>query len=85
MTLDTSLPHNGTYTWTNVSVDNQGYFDNNITTDDRVLGANKLEGSFYQGGEVGGVFSYRSGQNWDDSDSFFVYGAFGGKLGWSPR
>ena len=80
MTLNTSIPYTGTYTWTNVSVDNQGYFDNNITRDDRVLGANKLEGSFYQGGEVGGVYSYRSGQNWDDSDSFFVYGAFGGKL-----
>ncbi len=69
------------YTWTNVSVDNEGYFDNDITRSDRVLGGNKLEGRFYQGGEVGGVYSYREGQN-PNVDSF-RYGAFGGKLDWS--
>ena len=67
-----------TYTWTNVSVDNEGHFDNGITPNDRVLGANKLEGSFYQGGEVGGVYSYRIGQ--DRDGSAFGYGVFGGKL-----
>ena len=72
--------HNS-YTWTNVSVDNEGYFNNDITKSDRVLGANKLEGRFYQGGEVGGVYSYRYGQNRDAN--FLGYGAFGGKLGWS--
>ena len=73
-----STYHGNTYTWTNVSVDNEGHFDNGITPNDRVLGANKLEGSFYQGGEVGGVYSYRIGQ--DRDGSAFGYGVFGGKL-----
>ena len=79
MTLRNHI-HN-TYTWMNVSVDNEGYFDNDITKSDGVLGANKLEGRFYQGGEVGGVYSYRLGQN--PNADLFGYGAFGGKLGWS--
>ena len=66
-----------TYTWTNVSVDNEGYFDNGIAQNRQELGAHKLEGSFYQGGEVGGVFSYRKAQNRDGGASL---GVFGGKL-----
>ena len=65
-----------TYTWTNVSVDNEGYFDNGITPNRQGLGAHKLEGSFYQGGEVGGVFSYRKPTG---SDPVY-HGVFGGKL-----
>ena len=81
MTVSAGLiPFGGPYTWTNVSVNNEGYFDNGITTSDSV-GPNKLEGRFYQGGEVGGVFgySYREGQ---DPNSFIDsgHGVFGGEL-----
>ena len=80
MTID-NTSHDETYTWTNVSVDNEGHFDNGITPNDRVLGANKLEGSFYQGGEVGGVYSYRPyDQNYRSQNGDAFYGAFGGKL-----
>ena len=67
MTVDAARPNHQdrvSYTWTNVSVDNEGEFR------DSTPGGNKLEGRFYQGGEVGGVYSYRLGR----------YGAFGGKL-----
>ena len=67
-----------TYTWTNVSVDNEGYFDNGIAQNRQGLGAHKLEGSFYQGGEVGGVFSYRKGRT--TRDGIASLGVFGGKL-----
>ena len=73
-----NLPY--TYTWTNVSVDNEGYFDNGITPNRQVLGANKLEGRFYQGGEVGGVYSYRRKRNSYDSTTTTSYGVFGGEL-----
>ena len=69
-----------TYTWTNVSVDNEGYFDNGITPNRQGLGAHKLEGSFYQGGEVGGVFSYRKANTYTRSRPAVYHGVFGGKL-----
>ena len=70
------------YTWADVSVDNEGYFDNGITANNNRVGANKLEGSFYQGGEVGGVFSYRTGQEGRGlhRDGRLFWGGFGGKL-----
>ncbi len=72
------------YTWTNVSVDNEGYFNNDITRSEGVLGGNKLEGRFYQGGEVGGVYSLRVSQDNPNSDlDSFRHGVFGGKLGWT--
>ena len=59
--------------WSNISVDNEGAFDNGIQASGNVAGPNKLEGRFYQGGEVGGVFVYgRKSHN--------SAGAFGGKL-----
>ena len=70
-------------TWSNVSVDNEGYFNNDVRLNlrDPIVGPNKLEGRFYQGGEVGGVYSYggrdvRTGVG----DTYYYYGAFGGKL-----
>ena len=90
--LDMTIEAPGTigYTWTNVSVDNEGdFFHNDMTgvstirdsipRPDIPPGPNKLEGSFYQGGEVGGVYSY-SYRLHPSFDLDFIYGAFGGKL-----
>ena len=84
--LDMTTRYSGAnYTWTNVSVDNEGYFNNDITRSDGVRGGNKLEGRFYQGGEVGGVYSLRVHQ--DPSPNSYLdslrHGVFGGKLGWT--
>ena len=76
-------------TWSNVSVDNEGYFDNDVripnydvepirTRGRQTAGPKKLEGRFYQGGEVGGVFSYADSEGGHEPSN--LYGAFGGKL-----
>ena len=55
----------GPVTWSNVSVDNEGHFDNDVRIPNHdvaplkarpylTAGPKKLEGRFYQGGEVGG-------------------------------
>ena len=84
--LDMTTQYYGAnYTWTNVSVDNEGYFNNDITRSDGVRGGNKLEGRFYQGGEVGGVYSLRVHQDPSPNSYLdsFRHGVFGGKLGWT--
>ncbi len=64
--------------WSDIPVDDNGAFDNGIRPvrrlplDDFETAPSQLTGRFYQGGEVGGVFAYKSG-------GINVYGAFGGK------
>ena len=65
--------------WSNISVGNEGAFDNGIRASDNVVGPSKLEGRFYRGGEVGGVFVYRWGDR-NDPSGYDSAGAFGGKL-----
>ena len=61
--------------WSNIPVDNEGHFFTEVRYADNVVGPNMLLGLFYQGDEVGGVFSYR----WSLAIGDDVSGAFGAK------
>ena len=63
--------------WSDVPVNDSGIFDNNISYDeDAPVGPRKLKGSFYQGGEVGGSFSYKQ---FPPPSAGHISGAFGAK------
>ena len=59
--------------WSNIPVDNGGSFDNGISFSDNVVGPNRVNGRFYQGGEIGGTFLYR----WTLDIPDTIIGAFG--------
>lgn len=61
--------------WSNIPVDNGGFFHNNIAYSDNVVGPNRVQGRFYQGGEAGGTWTYRWRLAFEDA----VYGVFGAK------
>ncbi len=63
-------------TWSNIPVDNEGAFDNGIRQITPVDGPGRVEGRFYQGGEVGGIFVNRPRSAY----TAYHFGAFGGKL-----
>lgn len=67
---------NGDMVWRNVPVDDDGRINNAGTFDNTALGPQLLRGSFYQGGEVGGQFYFRS--TLDPPTG--VRGAFGAEL-----
>ena len=62
--------------WSDISVDNNGGFDNNIESTVGGVGPSRLKGSFYQGDEVGGIFRY----HWTERINDRATGAFGAKL-----
>ena len=64
--------------WSDMPVDDDGGFDNGLTLEDDIIGPDRLKGSFYQGGEVGGVFRYRWRRQSSPEDN--TLGAFGAKL-----
>ena len=66
--------HRGEMRWSNIPVDDSGQFDNGIR--ERVVGSNFTKGHFYQGGEVGGRFTWR----WSLDTADGVWGVFGAKL-----
>ena len=73
--------YEGLGTWTNISVDNEGYFKHDATFTDGREGPKELEGRFYQGGEVGGVYSFSLAAGDGRPETIMAgYGAFGGKL-----
>ena len=61
--------------WSNIPVNDRGWFNNDITYSDNVVGPNGVAGHFYQGGELGGRFTYRWSLTFEDT----VIGAFGAK------
>ena len=75
LNLEIDFPASGyPVTWSNIPVDNEGAFDNGIQQITPADGPGKVEGRFYQGGEVGGVFVNKS------PIYYHHFGAFGGKL-----
>ena len=77
MGLTINFPNIDAMTWPNIPVEN-GRFDNGVRGADNVLGPNKVVGHFYQGGEVGGVFTWRRTLERGTRDD--TRGAFGAKL-----
>ena len=71
--------------WSNVPVDDSGGFDNRISYDIYApIGPRKLKGSFYQGGEVGGHFTYKRVPPPDpgmgvNTYNHHIFGVFGAK------